>query len=342
MEKEFEYKLYWIDGAFKENINPLLIMNDISFSSTINWGQWELNLDFKADFSDTTFTISDVIEIYIYTDNYPNGLLLYSGVLSSITRNLVWGKIFLKLSFLWLSSLLSFIYYNQSWYTFSENQDPAQTIKDIIDYFNTIYTWAWLSYSGGNISNYWTAINLDFDYTKCIDAIKKIREVTDFWWYIWADWQVYFKEKSATITHYFKVEKDVEEIVLEEDGEKIVNRHILKWKSGTLAATNDVTSQNTYWLRELKEDKTNIADSWSATEYTTNYIAEFKDLLQKTRITINNNYNIESIKPWDVIKIQNLDYTITNLQIKKINYSKNSLKIELEDYNNLWKEIFNT
>ena len=55
-----------------------------------------------------------------------------------------------------------------------------------------------------------------------------------------------------------------------------------------------------------------------------------KDLKRKIRIIVNDNYNIETIRPGDLATVRNFDYTISALQIQKIEYNADRIKIELE------------
>lgn len=338
--KQYEVKIYELDWTFKETLLWTEIINDFSFSAQINWWQWEWIFELDKTFGNISYLIWDFVKVYVYTDDYTSWLLLYTWIINKITRKITGWIQTLQLSCLWLASILSFIYFYSWSYAFNKNQDPAQTIKDVIDYFNTKYTAGWIGYSWWNISNYWSSINIDFNYTKCFDAIKNLKNATNYRWFLGANWDMFFKQVPSSPTHTFTLEKDLDEIILEENWEKIINKHILNWKSWT-ATNSDPTSQTTYWLRELFENKTDIADLSSANIYWTNYIANNKDYKKKTSVIINNSYNIESIKPWDTIKILNIDYTIDNLQINKISYSSDKIRLELDQIDSVWNEIFN-
>lgn len=341
MQKSYEVKIYNLDGGFKETLLWTSLITSFNYSSQINGWQWEATFELDKKFETTTYSIGDFVRVYVYTDSYPGGNLLYSGTVSRITRRITSGIETLKLTCIGLASILGFIYFYQGSYVFNKNQDPAQTIKDVIDYFNTKYSGSWLSYSGWNISNYGSSVNLDFNYSKCLDSINSARNLTNFWWRLDPDGQVFFKTVPGTVTHTFTLENDVDEINLEETGERIVNKHITTYKTGVATPSIDAASQTTYGLRELMESKTDIGDSGSAVIYSNNYISKNKDFEKKTSITVNNNYNIENIKPWDTIKILNVNYGITGLQIQKIVYTTNSVKLELGSLTSLSEEIFN-
>lgn len=119
-----------------------------------------------------------------------------------------------------------------------------------------------------------------------------------------------------------------------------MNSIIVVYKTGTLATVQDATSIATYGLREIKVDKTDLADSTAATNYANSYIANYKDPKKKTILTVNTNYNLESLKPGDTVKVQNFLYSISNLQIQKISYTWDNVVIELDAFDTFAKEVF--
>lgn len=54
---------------------------------------------------------------------------------------------------------------------------------------------------------------------------------------------------------------------------------------------------------------------------------------------MNNNYDIETILPGDLITIRNIDLTISALQISKIEYNPDNIKLSLEETNSLLEEL---
>lgn len=179
MNKSFEIKKYSLSWSFIETVRRINLISDFSFSSSINAGQGDCDLELNLSIADTTFSLWQFLKIYVFTDIYPNWKLMYSWMITKLTWNITSWKETLTLNLLWLWSLLTFIYFKSWWnYAFSKNQDPAQTLKDIIDYFNTIYTWSWLNY-WSNVVNYWSSINQAFNYNKCLDSINNTFKSSD-------------------------------------------------------------------------------------------------------------------------------------------------------------------
>lgn len=60
-----------------------------------------------------------------------------------------------------------------------------------------------------------------------------------------------------------------------------------------------------------------------------------------TSITVNNKYNIEDIFPGDTIKIHDLGYTVSDLQILKVTYNPESVDLELGVLESIGNAVFN-
>lgn len=338
MNKTFEIKKYSLTWSFIETVKKTDLISDFSFSSSINAWQGDCDLELNLSIWDTTFSIWQFLKIYVFTDIYTNWKLMYTWMITKISWNITSWKETLTLNLLWLWSLLSFIYFKSWWnYVFNLNQEPATTLKAIIDYFNTVYSWSWLNYFS-NCINYGSSVNNAFNYNKCFESISNITKITNYWWSIRSNGELYFKLKPTSATHILTVWKDIDSLKVERDSEKIINRSMVfyNWWNTT---QNDLTSQTSFWVKELKEDQTNLLDLASANIYANNSLSKNKDYKNKVSININNNYNIENIEIGDTISVVNTTLQLINLQIRKINYSINYINVELDEFDTLAKEI---
>jgi len=343
MNKSYEIKAYSIAWVFKTTLQASKRKNDINISSNINWPQGELNIELNLWINDTLwFSHSDILKVYSYSDVYPNWKLIFTWQVQNIVKQ-YWENIqSINISCFWLWTLLNELLFYSSSFVFSKNQDPSTTIKNIIDYFNSVYTFWWLSYTATSIVNYWSSVNIDFDYTNCYKAIDDTAKTTNFWYFIDEDWTVYFKDKPATATHKLTVQKDIQSIIVNETSQDVINSVLVEYKTWTTWAIEDSTSITTYWKKQEKVSQTELWDIWSATTFANNYLLKNKDKKIQTTIIVNDSYlynwlTIEDIKPWDTITVLNFPIEINNLQVQKINYNSTQISIDLDYFLSIWK-----
>lgn len=346
--KKYEIKIYWLNWVFKDNINWDIFKNNITYSSSINWPQWQCNINLNYKINDILpFIAWDIIKIYVFDEWFISWKLIYTWQIQVIEKNFLSNEQSINITVFWLWVLLNNLIF-QSWWnkTFNKNQDPAQTVRDIIDYFNTIYTYWWLNYDSNSIVNFWSNININFDFTTCFSALKSIQDTTEsYYWYIDNNWKVYYRsnEDINNLLHKPTVQKSVQSIQIKDTIENLYNYWYIKYNSWN-TDYSDLTSIWIYWRIDTYQNKTDILDLTSATTFITDFINENKDISSETIITINNNFDnwyfIEDIKPGDRITILNFDW-ITNKQIVKITYTPTLLTVNLENYLSLNKILFN-
>ena len=107
---------------------------------------------------------------------------------------------------------------------------------------------------------------------------------------------------------------------------------------GGVANASDAWSQSTYWLRELKISS-QAQDLTTGNAVATNYITQNKNYKKQTVITINSQYDLESLKPWDYVKIRNTDYILDGVQIQKLVYRYDKVVCYLDQYTTLPQAI---
>lgn len=77
----------------------------------------------------------------------------------------------------------------------------------------------------------------------------------------------------------------------------------------------------------------------TANNFGASYISKKKDAKRKIRIVVNTEYNIETIRPGDLVTVRNFQYEISSLQIQKIEYNSDRITLELEQITSLAQEI---
>lgn len=333
MEKNYQVKTYWFDGVYKQTISPVYFMSDILFSSQINWGLWEFNLRLSLPMNTTTFSNSDVLKIYCFDENNLSWRLIYTGVINRIKRFLEPNWEYIELTCVGMYSFLQRLYFKSGWnYEFTLDQDPSQTIKDMVDYFNSIYSANWFSYS--EVDTYWEDISIDFNYRLCNDVVKDIQKITSTrFFYIDADWSIKYKDSAWTLTnHKLKIENQIDSMTIDEEIESLSNNVFAKYWWDTAWPFADATSQSEYGQIDEKVSASWVSTLDSATIYWEEFLAENKDKKKQTILIVNSKYDIESIKPGDTITIFNTDYELEPMLVNRIQYSFSRVVLSLDRY----------
>lgn len=327
--KKYLAKIYSKAGVYKDTIRD--IMSEINYSYQKNWWQGQLNLTLNRDYADTSIVQSDIVKIYLYDKNFQNWKLIYTWIVEEIERNYEETRNSLTLVIRGLSSILTRIYYNQTWYTFSKTDTASNIIKSIINYANTHYNWF---NTTGIIDTVWN-ITISFDYDNCFDAIDKVVKLTGSFWYIKEDWTCVFNQ-TPTI-HKLTAKKEIQTIEINEDWNAIINKVIVNYNWGTYPA-QDNTSITNYGLIEAVYDKPELNLAW-ATSFASEELLK-NQLKQKSTLQINNKYIIENVKPWDILRVKNLNYYLQTT-IERLNYTPDILTIDLDKYNSIGKILIN-
>ena len=345
IQKEFLVKAYDKNNNFVKVIPTSIITNDISFTENIDWWQWQLvlnlNLPLATDYLDNV----KYLKVYVNDDSWLNNHLLYTWYLSKFTRQFSNDSENIQATFLSLYSLFSEIYFQQNNETeFTITWTRAEIIKQVVDYVNTYYNL--FTYTNESIVDDEIEINVECDDTKCSELIKKIVDWTTFHLFVWADGIVKFKPKPTDITHYFTYQKDVSSLTIPEDYEQVVNAvRIQYWYIGwphswITDRAEDTESIQKFWRKEQTIVNENIYGEESAEQYRDEYLAKYSSWKQNINLVVNSIYQIESIHPWDTIKIRNVELDISWLQVSSVKYQYQQATIQLEYISSLAQEIF--
>lgn len=348
IEKEYLVKVYDKDFNFLKVVPASIITNDITYSESINNWQWQLQLNLNLPI-DTDY-LDDVryVKVFINSNNWLSDELLYTGYLSKYSRLFSNNKENVQATFLSLFSLLSDVIYKD------ENGDdefteewvePADIIKSVIDYFDESYPWI-LYYTEDSIVDYDNLINIECNNTKCSDLLQNIMDWINYYLYIWADGLVQFKPKPTAITHRFTYEKDITALTIPEDFEQVVNAvRVQYWyigwpHTGITDRAEDTDSISKFWRKEETIVNTSIYWNEAAEIYRDSILNKYSEWKKNIKITVNNRYLIETIHPWDTIKIWNIWLSISWLQVNSVSYSYEQAIIQLEYGTSIAEQIF--
>lgn len=348
IEKEYIVKLYNWSNNFVKVLPASLITNDITFSESIDAWQWQLSLNVNLPIDTDYFDNIRYCRVYVSDNRNLDNHLLYSGWLSKVNRTFSNNKENINAVFLSLFTLLNDVYFVQDWeMIFQIEDDPANIIKTIIDYFDTLYPWI-LSYTSWSIDTYWTDVYLEFDTMTCGEALKSVMNWLSYYMFIWADWVIQFHDTPTTITHNFTYERNITALTIPEDYEQVANavraRYSFIWWShtGITDVATNASSIAKFGRKEIIISNENLYWQVAGETYRDSYLNEYKDWKKNISLTVSTLYPIESIHPWDTVRIRNIDLDIKDLQISKIDYTYEQVKINLEYYTSISKQIFNS
>ena len=350
IEKEYIVKLYDKNMEFIKVLPASIITNDISFSESIDAWQWEMELSINLPIDTDYFENVRYGKVFVSDNNWINDLLIYSWRLSKISRVYSNNKENIQATFLSLYSLLEDVLLRKNWAdnwnpTFSKTWDPANILKFIIDYFSSKYPNT-LSYTEDSIDEYWESITIEFDGISCARWIKNLVNWLSYYVFVWADGIVHFHNTPATATHLLTHEKDITSLTIPEDKEQIKNKvQVIYQEEQISTLTNIATDSDSIdenWVKEILLSRQDLNDQTSAELYRDQYLSEYKNLRKNITITVNSLYPIETIHPWDTIKIRNLGLNIDNAQVNKVSYKYEKAILNLEYYQTVAQEIFNS
>lgn len=349
IQKEFLVKFYDKNFAFVKVVPMSIITNEISFSETINQWQWQLvlnlNLPLATDYLDNV----KYVKVFVNDTDWLENFLIYTWYLSKFTRQFSNDAENIQATFLSIFSLFNEVYF-KDWNgdtEFTLTWTRAELLKQIIDYTDTYYTWIF-SYTSSSIVDDWIEIDVEVNDSKCWDLIAKIVDWTNYHLFVWADGVVIFKPKQTDISHYFTYEKDIDSLTIPEDYEQVVNAvRIQYWYIGwphswiTDRATDDESIAK-FGRKEQTIVNQNIYGETSANQYRDEYLAKYSKWKQNITLVVNSMYQLETIHPWDTIKIWNLDLEISWLQVSSVKYQYKQATLQLEYISSLAQEIFSS
>ena len=323
----YNIKHYNKSKVFIQTIQTKKLVNISNFQSQVNWWVWNLKITLDLKITNEDFNISDLIEVYYKWD------FIYSWYLLDVNK-LYWAKTeAITLDIVWYASLLSQYVLNETYTDLASN-----IVKDIINKANIEYWYNIFNYDVDSIPDSVWNINIAFEYKTYFKALEEISEITWIDFFIDIDWKVYFSDTRTN--HILTLRKDVEELDITEEWRSIINILILEYDLWVKTYTN-TTSITNFGVKEKYEKKTDIKDLITADKYWESFLANNSNKINKTLIIVNNDYNYFDIKAWDTIRVRNSPFTIEDLQVKKINYSYETARIELWKTYSFAKEIFN-
>ena len=324
--KKYSWKVYALNWDFKFTINPRDVKAGLVFDSSIEAWQWQFNLVLNKQVTYTDITNTDIVKVYQHDRTNPEWRLIYSGIVQKVKKviNENYEEIILPLIGLWSV-------FNYKIYSWTFDDTPWNIISAIIDFVNLDY-----NLFTKNLDLTWDNIKLDIENETALKVIDNVKKASGDFYMIKPNWEVYFHPKPTTPTHYLKLGRDIKKIEIDQDTEQLVNKLYLVWHNWT-TIYEDLTSQATYWIREKRISDSTIKQQATADVFWNQYIEDHKNPISKTILDVSDEYDIETILPWDTISVRWTE--IDNRLIVKTRYYMDWITIYLEDFDSFWKEF---
>ena len=326
----FNIKVYDQTNSFLFTQDILDVTNDLSYTGNTNGGQWRNSMSLAIDIDKNVYEIWYYVEITEYNEMYKVGRLYYKWIVESIELISENSQETVSINMFGIADCLNKLVYQSAGRKFTKTGDPATIISNIVTYFNATFPVSLFTVSP---TLYGSSISIEFDNKSCFDALTLVCEKIGWYWYAWPDGVITAKAKSNWSEHTFTYKYDVESMKIILQGEDMTNRLYLDYTWGS-STYNNASSQTSYFLEEKVENKTDIQNLATANDYGNKKVADDWLVKKQISLTINTKYDIWSIKPWDTCRVQNSKYPVANLQILKINRSKDKIILDIDRIQN--------
>lgn len=333
--KTYVVKTYNINWSYKETINPDHIINEITFSWSMSWWLWQLQIQTDYAFADTSYKGWEYVKVWLFDDYHDKNTWkqIYYWFIANIERKAEQSRELTTFTCLWVWSLLKSIIYSN--WNYSKSCYTMMT--DIRTFFNNYYS---------NVITVWniantitTTQNWTWSWNNCYDCFETIAKAIWYYWTVDWEWKLDLFTPSTRTNHIVHFGEEVNSITVKNSIEEVVNNFYLA-RSGAQSTYSDSSSQSTYGRKDKYEMNTNLNSATTMNQYGNSYIAQNKNPKQTIQIVLNDLYPYEDIKPWDTITILNTDLTtLKNLVITKIQYRTDQCSITIDYEDTLWNVI---
>lgn len=309
--KTYQIMTYNIDWSYKATINPNDILNEINFTSNLDWWLWQLSIKTTYEMTNTDYHGGEFVKVVLFDDNHKEWIQIYYWYISQIVKEVESSRQFTTFVCLWVNSLLNNILYTNWAYT----KTPSEMITDVLTLFWTNYSCieAWSIDDTDT-----TTQNYNRQYQSCFNIIKSVCEWS--WKHFFVDWEWKLNYFWTWTNHLLHLHYDIESMQITDTIEEVVNDYFLARNWWTVAEYQDATSQTVFWKKTKYESNSELNSANTQNQYWNQYITDNKNLKETMTITLNTNFPFEDIKPWDTITVLNAWIEIDNKVVNKISY----------------------
>lgn len=320
----FIAKVYDATGAtFKTTIGADSILSLPRISREVSKPSSDVTLSIAMPWDDfgygTTIREFFLVKLYAINDAHPSGILVFQGFITEINGKLSRDTNHVELRIFPLESILNNAFWKSGGtqsladHTITYSAADVDTIfSNAITNINTLYG----SYFTTDLGNPGASITVNFVEQTHQQALDKaIRFLNDTWyWRVKPDGTMQLKQfDDSSPTHRFVLGMDVDSLEVTKSIMDMKNGIRVEYTGPAYVFSNDATSETNYGKRQKKVSDTNIQNSASATALGDGELARLKDVKTQVQITINAQYDLESIFPGDTCKIVNVPDTSSQM-----------------------------
>jgi len=319
--KKYQIKTYNIDWSYKETINPNDVLNEISFSSNVNWGVGQLSIQTNYKVTERDYKWGEFVKVWLYDDFHKEGKQIYFWYISQIETVIDSSREYTTFICLGVQGLLNNIFFTNG----SQTKTPSTMIKDVL----TLFQWSYNCITEWDIDESVTDTqNYNWSYTTCFDVIKSVCDGTWNKFYVDGEWKLsYFKEWDSHLLH---LHYDISQLKITDTIEDVVNNYYLARYGWTVAQYQDETSIATYGRKDLYESNTWLNSANTQQLYGNQYIADHKNPKETISIVLNTKYPFEDIKPGDKVTVLNSEIELKNKVVNKISYKPDQCVLTID------------
>lgn len=325
IHKHYFYKVFDAESNALVDIWSDDVISDPKYKSVLNGGSGELMIRLARAFDefgeDVDVKLNNKVEMWCVDKDAPNGVRLFSGYISGYMPVVKSSTEYVEVTVFDYSAELErmILRDGDGNTTITYNSyDPSNILKDVIDKYRALG--GNLGYSGSSIMDTGTTVSYTFNTNTVKECLDKIIELCPVGWYyrIDPDGYVYLASKSSTADHAFTIGLDIEELETFRRAEDIVNRVVFTGGGNPplYIVEENTASQNSYGLYERKLVDERVTVTATARTIASRIVSQQKDPeIRSTFLIVDSQgvgargYNIESIKPGQTLKVENLKTT---------------------------------
>lgn len=343
--KKFLAKIFQRDGStLALNIPHSSIRGLPKFTDRINGGQGQCDIEYVTAFDNfgegTDIDYEFILDLWVFDDDHPAGRRVFRGAIEDLTPFIKGAQQGVTISALGLGTKLAYDMHmatSRTLYTVSYSaKDPEFIFKAVIDEWRAYVNNALINYGVGSTQSVGTNVNKDFEDTTWFDACEETRELCPdgWWWHVDADGLASLLPKPSSATHKFIIGKHIQDGKFLRSIKSVKNRVRVTRAGGTVTEYSDPTSITNYESRFESIDDSSLGDVNAADQAGNKKVGDNKDPKDKNTLTINSEYDLESIHVGETCIILNVDESatfVTNALIVGLTYDGDTMSLELEE-----------